>query len=524
MEKERTQKRQAGIESEHLAEDITEEIIAKENVIIENAIHQNSTNENLAQKYITKEDLSIEDFEAEENDDTSSVKIPKNVRQIGIIDKKSRIYVEDYVVTYLKRLRREQKHPFGVAALYGKVTYVNSLKYVFVAGAAYREADDNYEDGLTEDMLLYYKECGQNYFQDYTGVGIAVIHDGNIRIPVKWHQKINLAGLVGRGEVFIDINCDEEEAEYAFVHDDGVEIKEGHYIYYDKNEAMQSFMVDWREKGQVHEPEEDRDEVVSESCRLVLDDKKESRRMSFATFCTSASSIILLAGMCIVGINMMNHGQEVSSGEVQVSTISQENALEQAAVVQVINEKSEEEQMGTSLDDFINNQAITSDTETIEENSGMEEPAYYQKENINYEDTKEDLSSTEKTDSLQDEVKAELSAGLENEALEYNNQDNGSTINQKGTETDRKTSERQAETDTVLEPDMEDGDTQETVGQAEKITEKYSDYKIKKGDTLYEICMKRYGSISKLHDICIKNDIEDQDSIYYGQIIKLPEE
>ena len=34
-------------------------------------------------------------------------KLPKNVRQIGNVSQNTKIYVEDYVLTYLKRIQKE---------------------------------------------------------------------------------------------------------------------------------------------------------------------------------------------------------------------------------------------------------------------------------------------------------------------------------------------------------------------------------------------------------------------------------
>ena len=320
---------------------------------------------------------------------------------------------------------------------------------------------------------------------------------------------------------------------------------------------MQSFLVDWHEKGQFHEPEEDRDEVVSESCRIVLDDKKENRRMSFATFCTSASSIILLAGMCIVGINMLNHGQEVSSGQVQISTISQEDALDLVEAIQVVNAESEEEQMGMSLDDFINNQAgevqnpATMETETMGEKYENVDRTNSNEEYLNHDNTKQELNGMEITDSqqsgsetdhlvdnrdtvpkdnvensIENDLENNIADNIENHIADKENpkeevENNG---NNEGVKTNQEESEQRDDEENMSESDGERSEIQETVGQADRTFVKYTDYKIKKGDTLYEICMKRYGSISKLQDICSRNDIEDQDSIYYGQIIELPEE
>ena len=49
-----------------------------------------------------------------------------------------------------------------------------------------------------------------------------------------------------------------------------------------------------------------------------------------------------------------------------------------------------------------------------------------------------------------------------------------------------------------------------------------SSYKVQKGETLYGICKKLYGSLENLKIIMELNDIEDPNEIYYGEILIVP--
>ena len=61
--------------------------------------------------------------------------LPKNVRQIGNVSDNPKIYVEDYVDTYLNQLREKAKEqPVGVI-LAGEVLELEDEKAVFVSGA-----------------------------------------------------------------------------------------------------------------------------------------------------------------------------------------------------------------------------------------------------------------------------------------------------------------------------------------------------------------------------------------------------
>lgn len=414
-----------------------------------------------------------------EMDETHIIKLPKNVRQIGIIDKKSRIYIEDYVVTYLKQNARERAEVFGAAALYGKITYIENIKYVFVIGAFYQDisAQNEIEEGPSEAVLNLCKNTNKEWFDDLAPVGIAVFHKSNMHIPVKWHQKGNLVRLVGRGEVFIDIQTDDEETQYSFIHDDGVEIKDGHFIFYDKNEKMQSFLVHWHEQDKIPDLEE-RDEIVSENCRIALEDKKENRKQNFSMFSSVATSALILFGMCMIGINIMNqNAADASSDSVYVSTASKNQAYKETEPTSYIN---------TDDNKRVDDEIISIDTDGVNDNNLLSLDEFITNQSTAY------IVSEEKNETNDNK---EDSAGIQSE------------------------SDEDKVADLTESKDCVAGD--DVINVIDEI--KYSQYKIQKGDTLYEICMRRYGTITYLNDICNRNNIEDQNSIYYGQIIELPE-
>lgn len=63
----------------------------------------------------------------------SAVRLPRNVRQIGNGEDKRKIYVEDYVMTYIGKLwdNPEMEHTAGV--LLGTVKYSEGVTYIFIS-------------------------------------------------------------------------------------------------------------------------------------------------------------------------------------------------------------------------------------------------------------------------------------------------------------------------------------------------------------------------------------------------------
>ena len=72
--------------------------------------------------------------------------LPKNVRQIGNVSDEPKIYVEDYVDTYLNQLKDKAKdEPVGIA-LAGEILVLEGQPVVYISGA-FRLAEGNFSEG-----------------------------------------------------------------------------------------------------------------------------------------------------------------------------------------------------------------------------------------------------------------------------------------------------------------------------------------------------------------------------------------
>ena len=72
-------------------------------------------------------------------------KLPKNIRQIGERDAIVKLYVEDYVNTYLRRLYPAGGQDLRVGLLLGSVEMNDGTPYIFIDGAM--EMEDVTEQG-----------------------------------------------------------------------------------------------------------------------------------------------------------------------------------------------------------------------------------------------------------------------------------------------------------------------------------------------------------------------------------------
>lgn len=89
------------------------------------------------------------------------MKLPEVVRRIGHADGAVRVYVEDYVYTYLEELRKRKDILPLRAALFGHVIHKDSLCYYLVYGACcvveeleYGQSEEQIRESFFEDLDL----------------------------------------------------------------------------------------------------------------------------------------------------------------------------------------------------------------------------------------------------------------------------------------------------------------------------------------------------------------------------------
>ena len=83
------------------------------------------------------------------------LKLPKNIRQIGLPEEKKKIYVEDYVVTYMNQLASEYANRQNAAVLLGFYVRKDDMRLTFINGAIGIPSAKIGEDQITFDSGLW---------------------------------------------------------------------------------------------------------------------------------------------------------------------------------------------------------------------------------------------------------------------------------------------------------------------------------------------------------------------------------
>ena len=174
------------------------------------------------------------------------LQLPKNIRQIGLPEERRKIYVEDYVVTYMNQLAAEHPNQQSAAILLGFHTKHKEARFTFVNGAIgipeAKVEDDQISFGSELWELLF--DTMKKYFPNSEIVGWCLTRPGKSLGINEKITKIHVDQFPGKDKtLFMMDPMDKEEA--FFVYEGGRLMRQkGYYIYYERNEDMQNYMVE----------------------------------------------------------------------------------------------------------------------------------------------------------------------------------------------------------------------------------------------------------------------------------------
>ena len=100
-------------------------------------------------------------IEIKYDESKNNLKLPKNIRQIGKPGDKTRIYIEDYVVTYINQMTRGSLEEQRLAVLLGKTGSNEGERLVFIDGAV--EAENVI---VQEDQVVFTSEVWSSLYEE----------------------------------------------------------------------------------------------------------------------------------------------------------------------------------------------------------------------------------------------------------------------------------------------------------------------------------------------------------------------
>lgn len=205
-----------------------------------------------------------------------SFKMPKNVRQIGNNSSDKKIYVEDYVMTFIRQLAGDNYSSSKTAVLVGQYVRKENAGMIFISGALELEGFDlSTGDTFTNEVWTSIYENIKKYFVECEIVGWYLAGPSYLLEDHEKIRKTHLDNFAGQDKTLMTYDSMEREEAFWFYKDNKLAKQEGYYIYYDKNEDMQTYMIEHNNKGS---QEAEYDDRVAKEIRAVLDNKKPEKK------------------------------------------------------------------------------------------------------------------------------------------------------------------------------------------------------------------------------------------------------
>ena len=405
------------------------------------------------------------------DEEVSSFTIPRNIRQVGLAGENFRIYMEDYVYTFLKKLSEKNepsRRSGSLAILKGETHWKNEITYVFVRGAVIAKAKETGREQivLSEENWEQIHQEEEKYFPDDETVGWFYAEPD---LPMRMSNAFDSVHLKYFGADKICMLMDPAEKEEAFFrYENNSLIRQcGYYLYYEKNPRMQTYMIEKKQDLSDGQAEPAKDEAVKAFRKRIEETAEEEKQPAVKVsgsggFLSYAATACLAFAGLAAGLNFYRSYRQAEQPERSVQSVSSDTVSSVSATPAGSSGELQNRSSVRGQKNAEDNEA--SDLEKSEEPkvspkvSGTEEP-----------DTKtktEEISEIEKT----------------------------------GTET---SSGKTHAKDTAAGP------VHET-------------YVIRPGDTLFQICLEHYGSLERLQKLCELNGITEHDLIYPGEILILP--
>lgn len=214
--------------------------------------------------------------------DEESSTLPEKTKQMGALESQMRIYIEDYVYTYLYQYGKSNGGKEKVAALVGRHIEINGEDSVVICGAIQGKgaAQKNGIESFSEETWEYIGSQMETYFKGMTLVGWAHIQPGFGSFLMAKDELFHEEYFKEKWQVlFVIDSLDKMDTFYIYNNEKkGLRQARGYFVYYDKNREMQEYML---ENSMVRPKEDIKDlnieETIQEGQKVAEGERKRRR-------------------------------------------------------------------------------------------------------------------------------------------------------------------------------------------------------------------------------------------------------
>lgn len=206
-------------------------------------------------------------------------RLPLNVCCVGQIEPARKIFVEEYVVSFLQETLRKETEP-QMIVFYGDGYEEEGSRYFFLQGVAAHKASGDVFGKMDE---FYFQTVGKKYFSRWKGIGWYRTRGGNAREDIL---------------EILQKTCEQNFRDIK-----------GYYIYFEKNPAMEDYMLHCRQADTVNDTS------------VIKREKKKKRSFSpvAAMQALNMISLCILIICCIIAVTTLNQYDKMKRLEETVN-------------------------------------------------------------------------------------------------------------------------------------------------------------------------------------------------------------
>lgn len=426
--------------------------------------------------------------------ENENFELPTNIKQIGSIsDSGLRVYMEDYVYTYIQQYASSSGCDEKIGILVGLDCVINGQDVIFISGAIQGKFSKQSSgmEVLTEESWEYIDTQMDIYFKGLKIIGWIYVQPGYGEFLNTLHMNYHRENFKSFYQVlFLNDPMEKMSCFFAWDNKTGdLKTLRGYFIYFDRNEGMHEYMLDNR----IVKMKEDSNEVVERTKREEVAKTLEVVRKPRTT---------------------RNRNKTVAEQKKMINLFGSLSAV--LFLVCFI--------MGAGL--IQNDDRITK----LEDQLAAIDNSYkYLLAQIKEDNTQSVFAAQSvQTTTEQNNNKEEISAKVIEE--------NGKNISNQQIPVTQKSTEKPTEqsTETIVLTTVAEPTTKKQVNNNQVTGEKQKDnsqkttleipntYTVKEGDNLSSISRKFYGNGSMMEKIMQENELDDPDKIYFGKVLKLP--
>ncbi len=172
-------------------------------------------------------------------------KMPKNIRQIGNAPDKKKIYIEDYVMTFLRKIAEPGNTTSRGAILLGEYFKDGETETLFISGAVEAQNLEFDVDQIKFDDHIWSKLYADinKYFENLSVVGWFLSRMGFSTDINDKITRLHLENFRGRDKVLFVMDSLECDDAFYVCEKNRLMRQRGYYIYYVRNEPMQNYII-----------------------------------------------------------------------------------------------------------------------------------------------------------------------------------------------------------------------------------------------------------------------------------------